>query len=210
MNLLNLTTNDYPCSLWQVRQANPNVSFPAEPSDEDLATFGYVNVHPTPQPSYDQRTERVEQGDPTLTENGWQQPWAIRPASDEEIAAYDAANAPQPDWMEFGIDLAINPEISNLYNMVPTAIANGLSIGLNEASKGDPRLFMGLWKKIMETGAISTELLHTIASLAVQHHLPKEFIMGLSGTISAPNEVEVATSTDIVASVDVDNFNNII
>lgn len=104
--------------------------------------------------------------------------------------------------MEFGIDLAINPEISNLYDMVPTAIANGLSIGLNEASKGDPRLFMGLWKKIMETGAISTELLHTIASLAVQHHLPKEFIMGLSGTISAPNEVEVAPSTDIVASVD--------
>lgn len=163
------------------RQANPNVSFPANPTDEDLAPFGYANVHPTPQPTWDQRTERIEEATPEPDADGiYRQQWDIRPATDEEIAAYDLAHAPEPDWMAFGIDLASHPGIAALYAAIPGPVANGLSIGLNEAGKGDPRLFSGLWQRVIATGAINPELLSDIAGLAVQHHLPAPFIAGLT------------------------------
>jgi hypothetical protein len=182
MTLLNLTTSDYPCSLWQVRQANPNVSFPANPTDEDLAPFGYANVQLTPQPSYDTRTTRMEEAAPEPDAEGiYRQQWTVRPATDEEIAAYDAANAPQPEWMEFGIELAMHPGVTALYAAIPGPVANGLSIGLSEAGKGDPRLFAGLWGRLMATGAIQPELLSGIAALAAQHHLPAEFVAALAG-----------------------------
>jgi hypothetical protein len=183
MNLLNLTTNDYPCSLWQVRRDNPNVSFPAEPSDEDLAPFGYANVHPTPRPSYDQRTERIEEATPEPDAEGvYQQQWEIRPATAEEISAYDLANAPAPDWMGFALELASNPAIAVLFDAVPRPISNGISIGLSEASKGDPRLFLGLWSRLLTSGAITTDLLGAIRALAQQSNLPNDFIISLSPT----------------------------
>ena len=93
MTLLDLLTNTYPCNLYQVRQANPNVSFPATPTDEDLQPFGYVNVHPTPQPIYDQRTERIEEATPEPDADGsYRQKWAARPATADETAAYDIAH----------------------------------------------------------------------------------------------------------------------
>ena len=99
MNLINLTTSAYPASLWQVRQDNPNVSFPAMPSDEDLAPFGYANVYPAPQPTCDQRIERIEEAAPAVDADGtWQQVWNLRTATAEEVANYDAQFAAAPDW----------------------------------------------------------------------------------------------------------------
>jgi hypothetical protein len=181
MTLLNFLTNDYPCNLYEVRQANPNVSFPANPSDEDLQPFGYANVHPTPQPSYDQRTERIEEATPEPDADGiCRQQWTIRPATADEIAAYDIANAPAPDWMAFGIDLATHPGISALWEALPGPVAGALPTALNEAGKGDPRLFAGIWQRILATGAIAPELLGAIAALAAEHHLPEVFIAGLA------------------------------
>ena len=181
MTILNLITNKYPCSLYEVRQANPNVSFPANPTDEDLAPFNYINVHPTPQPSCDQRTERIEEGTPKPDAEGiYRQQWDIRPATAEETAAYDLANAPEPDWMAFGIDLAMHPGISALWDALPGPVSGALPTALNEAGKGDPRLFTGLWQRIMTLGAITPELLGAISALAAQHHLPAQFIAGLA------------------------------
>ena len=99
MNLINLTTSAYPASLWQVRQDNPNVSFPAMPTDEDLAPFGYANVYPTPQPTCDHRSERIEEAAPAVDADGtWQQVWILRAATAEEIAGYDAQFVATPDW----------------------------------------------------------------------------------------------------------------
>jgi hypothetical protein len=203
MNLLNLLTNAYPASLYEVRQANPNVSFPANPTDEDLAPFGYANVHPTPHPSYDQRTERPVNG-ATLTDKGWQQTWTIRPATDEEISAYDLANAPQPDWMEFGIDLAMHPGISALWEALPGPVAGALPTALNEAGKGDHRLFTGLWQRIMATGAISPELLGGIATMAAEHHLPAAFIAGLAPERERARDADGQFIADDPATPDVD------
>lgn len=188
MTILNLITNKYPCSLYEVRQANPNVSFPANPTDEDLAPFNYINVHPTPQPSCDQRTERIEGPTAEPDADGvYHQAWTIRPATTEEITAYDLANAPEPDWMEFGIDLAMHPGIADLYAAIPGPVSSGLTVGLNEAGKGDSRLFSGLWQRAIATGAIEPELLTEIADLAIQHHLPEAFIAVLAP--AAPERV---------------------
>ena len=190
----------YPATLDALRREHPNCSFPVEPTAEDLAPFNRFFVTPVPTPSCDPRTERTEHN-ATLTADGWQQAWTIRPATDEEIAAYDLANAPEPDWMAFGIDLAMNPGIIALYADLPGSVANGLSIGLNEAGKGDPRLFSGLWQRVMTTGAITPELLVDIASIANEYHLPAEFVNGLvpnSGKfISDAPDIEIANSNEI-------------
>jgi len=177
MNLIDTITLEYPRSLWQLRQEHPNVSFPPDPTDEDLAPFNHANVHPTPQPTYAARTERIEDATREPDADGiYRQRWTIRPATTEEITAYDIANAPEPQWMSFGIELAANPAISELYDSIPTALANGLSIGLSEASKGDTRLFIGLWQRVLATGGVSAELLGEIGALAYQFNLPTSFV----------------------------------
>ena len=168
----------YPATLDALRQEFPNCSFPVEPTAEDLAPFNRFFVAPTPTPSCDPRTERTEHN-ATLTADGWQQAWTIRPATDEEIATYDLANAPEPDWIGFGIELITNPAVAALFDAIPGPISNGISIGLWEASKGDTRLFLDLWAPLVATNAITTELLNTVGVLAQQFNLPAEFIVAL-------------------------------
>lgn len=197
MNLINTVTLDYPRSLWQLRQENPNVSFPANPTDDDLAAFDHAIVHPTPQPTdVDQRLQRIEEGTPeavsTDPENSdgqaeadpviittWQQRWTVRDATDQEIADYDAANAPAPQWVEFGVALALNPLIADLYAQIPAPVGQALSIGLKSAGDGDSALFLRIWSTIKSTGAISADLPQQIATLAAEHHLPADFIQEL-------------------------------
>jgi hypothetical protein len=181
----------YPATMEALRQEFPNSSFPLEPTAEDILPFNRFFVTPSPCPA-DTRTERPVNG-ATLTDEGWQQTWTMRDATADEISAYDQSHAPQPDWMEFGIDLATHPGISALWDALPGPVAGALPTALNEAGKGDPRLFTGLWQRIMATGAISPELLGGIAALAAEHHLPVAFITGL--TPAAP-ERERARDTD--------------
>jgi hypothetical protein len=121
----------------------------------------------------------------TITDEIGDRPPVVLPidAFPEEVeqaaAAYHRANLPEPQWMEFGIDLAMHPGIIALYGAIPGPMANGLSIGLNEAGKGDPRLFTGLWQRVMAAGAIQPNLLSDIAALAALHNLPAEFLAAL-------------------------------
>ena len=185
MNLINTVTLEYPCSLWQLRQKHPNVSFRADPTDEDLAPFDHANVHPTPQPTdYDARTERVEEATPAPDADGiYRQQWDICAATEAEITAYDRAHAPAPDWAGFAVALILNPLIQAWFNALPQAIANGLSVGLNEVSKSNPGMFLRLWRELAPSipAAVSSGL----ATLAGNHHLPPDFI----GALSAPAAV---------------------
>ena len=191
----------YPATLDALRQEFPNCSFPIEPTAEDLAPFNRFFVTPVPAPSCDPRTERTEHN-ATLTDDGWQQTWTIRPATDEEIATYDLANAPEPDWMAFGIELTTHPGIAELYATIPAPVSNGLSIGLNEANKGDPRLFSVLWQQLLTSGAITSELLSDITSMSAEHHLPAEFVNGL-----VPNSGKFISDAP---DIDIDNSNEIV
>ncbi len=183
MNLVHHTPlfTEYPYSLWRLREDNPNVLFSANPTAADIAPFNAYWVAPTAPPEVDLRTQRVEEAPlPTLLSDGsWVQAWVVRDATPEEASAYAAANAPPPDWMNFGIELASSPAIAALFAAVPGPISNGLSIGLSEASKGDPRLFLGLWSRLLAAGVITAELLDAMGALAQQFALPGEFIAAL-------------------------------
>lgn len=94
MNLLHLQTGSYPISLWQLRQSHPNVSFAAQPTDDDLAPHGYANVLATPAPA-ETREQRAQELPPERVDDGtWRQAWELRDATPEELAAWDAAHAP--------------------------------------------------------------------------------------------------------------------
>ena len=202
MTLLNLITGEYPCSFWQVRQANPNVSFPDDLAIADLTLFGYAKVTATPQPTPDPRTERLE--NPTAEPDGaggYRQRWAIRNATAEELAAYDEANRPAPDWPGFQTQLLQSEAFAAarigarqiLEAELPTAegvrqqrllrAATALSdigaVVLAAASQNDPGLFIGAWLILRQANLVSPEIAAGMAQIATAYHLPPELIRSL-------------------------------
>lgn len=179
MNLINTLTRDYPRSLWQLRQENPNVSFPSDPTDEDLAPYDHANVHPTPQPlDWDQRTQRLEEDPPALVEGRYEQAWVILDATAEQVADYDRVHAPAPDWSGFAIAVIMAPTIQVWFNHLPQSIASGLTVSLSEAAKSNSDLFLRLWAQLAPT--VPLDVVQRLASLAEQNHLPSEFVSTLS------------------------------
>jgi hypothetical protein len=89
------------------------LSLSAELPDHELATLADVGVYvarvrPTEPPVVDPRTKKVEEVMPVwgpvqmgAPSSLWLQQWAVRDATEEEIAAYDAANTPPPDYVGF-------------------------------------------------------------------------------------------------------------
>ena len=174
----------YPFSRADLSSTFPNVSFPPSPTADDLAPFNIYPVATTPRPA-DTRDDRTIEGTPTLTDSGWQQTWSTRPATEAEQAAWDIAHAPEPQWMDFALEMAVSPSIAALYNALPAPVASGLSIGLNDAAKGDDRTFLRLWQRIATDGAIAPELLDQIIAAATSCHLPASFIQALQPPIAA-------------------------
>ena len=147
----------------------PDTSFAAGPNASFLIEANAVTIRSDA--AYDPATEFLQPCEPYVLDG----------EVFDTIAAPIISPAPTPDWMEFGVDLAVNPGIAALYAAIPGPLASGLSIGLSEAGKGSHRLFAGLWGRLMASGAIEPELLSEIAVLAAQHNLPAEFIAGLTG-----------------------------
>jgi hypothetical protein len=183
MNLIRTTTLEYPRSLWQLRRDNPDVSFPSEPSDSDLAPFDHANVHSSPQPTgYNHRTERVEEAAPMCDADGtWRQSWIIRSATTEEIAAYDQAHR-QPDWTRFKAHVLANPGINaalaTALTTVPAA-ATALAPTLLRAEQGDVTDFAAAWAAVMQAAPLAPEVLTELVSLALDCNLPQEFVEAL-------------------------------
>ena len=85
--LLNINSGRYPMSLADVR-VETGASFAAEPSEDLLGDVGYAVVHPSEQPLFDEATQVVEQGAPTLTGGEWKQSWVVRDHTAEEAEIY--------------------------------------------------------------------------------------------------------------------------
>jgi hypothetical protein len=75
----------YPYSVEQLKQDNPNTSFPANIRDLTLNEFGVYRVQPTPQPQID-HTKNLTEATPVLEDGRWVQVWSVTDASEEEIA----------------------------------------------------------------------------------------------------------------------------
>lgn len=186
MNLIRLSDLEYPRSLWQVRQDNPNVSFPAEPTDDDLAPFDHANVHPTPQPlDWDQRTQRIEEAPPVLSGDGtYCQAWTVCDATTEEIAAWDAANAPAPDWATFRGALLISEGVAQVMAAARSAGCEpgvtALPVALERAQAGDVAEFRACWALVAAAGQASSALIAELSALATSCNLPAEFVAALT------------------------------
>ena len=76
-------TINYPYDVNQLRQSYPNVSLPAELSDEALKDWDMHVVEPTPIPS--DYTKNITEGIPTLIDGVYKQTWNQTNASESEI-----------------------------------------------------------------------------------------------------------------------------
>ncbi len=71
----------YPFSFQQLRQRNPNVSFPSDISEAELATWHVFKVERT-QSEYSQETQYLNELQPALVDGVWKQQWEVL---DQEI-----------------------------------------------------------------------------------------------------------------------------
>lgn len=78
-------------TLLAVRQAYPRVSFPAVPTDSDLAGLGLAPLVRAQAPAYSPITQRIELGLPALVDSVWRQDWVVIDLPNEQAAANRAA-----------------------------------------------------------------------------------------------------------------------
>ena len=76
-------TINYPYSIPQLRAAFPNVSLPAQLTDEALIEWDMYVVIPTPMPN--DYTKNITEGTPVLTDGVYYQNWIQTDASQSEI-----------------------------------------------------------------------------------------------------------------------------
>jgi hypothetical protein len=84
--ITNSAVAQYPYGFAQLRADNPGVSYPAEPTDAALESWGVYRVEPTPIPDHDALMQSVEEATPALISSKWTQMWTVRPATADEIA----------------------------------------------------------------------------------------------------------------------------
>jgi hypothetical protein len=75
----------YPFSVDQLRRDNPNVSFPAIPTDAQLAEWMVFPVVDAVEPDYDPLTQRVVEGQPARSGDAWTQTWVVEQLSVTEV-----------------------------------------------------------------------------------------------------------------------------
>ena len=91
----NGSVEKYPYTIGQLRQDNPNTSFPRRLTDETLAEYGLYRVDSTARPEIDDKTQRCNQkSQPELVDGKWVLGWDVYDKSQEEI---DNQNSGQAD-----------------------------------------------------------------------------------------------------------------
>jgi hypothetical protein len=82
LRIINGTIN-YPYDIPTLRASHPNVSFPANLTNEVLAEWSMYVVTPTPMPN--DYTKNISEGTPVLTDGVYYQNWVVVDATQEEI-----------------------------------------------------------------------------------------------------------------------------
>ena len=75
----------YPYNIGLLRRDNPNVSFPASPTNAQLAEWNVYAVTPTAQPTVHLINENLTELTPTGSNASWTQVWRVDPATPREI-----------------------------------------------------------------------------------------------------------------------------
>lgn len=96
MNYLLASNNlilKFPYSIEELRNDNPQTSFPIEMSAEELSEWGVFTVEDQIPPVFNKQTESLEIGDPTLVDDKWVREWNVIQASPEEVERRNIAQA---------------------------------------------------------------------------------------------------------------------
>jgi hypothetical protein len=88
----NQQVKTYPYSVNQLRKDNPQVSFPASPSAEMLASYDVFFVV-SASPVYDEATQVATENGCVFTGSQWQTAWTVRDKTAEELQAEAEAQA---------------------------------------------------------------------------------------------------------------------
>ncbi len=84
---INNEIQDFPYSLRNLREDNPNTSFPAKLSDEMLAEWGVYRIAYADKPTF-AHDEKVEANpEPNLIDGYWTLGWSVVPKTAEDIAS---------------------------------------------------------------------------------------------------------------------------
>lgn len=111
---------EYPYSFAALRKANPDVSFPRDPSDDRLAEFGVVKIAATERPAAnDPITENVVEATPELIKGVWTQAWSVVPATAEQIAKRQANAVGDADRVAVKADTFV----TNFIAMTPAEVS---------------------------------------------------------------------------------------
>ena len=90
VKITNGSVDEYPYTIEQLRQDNPNVSFPKQISDEILASYGVYSVTTDDVPSHTERTQNVlRDTSPSLADGSWKIGWTVSDKTADEIQLYD-------------------------------------------------------------------------------------------------------------------------
>ena len=88
VKVINGNPTDY--TIRELKQENPNTSFPSEISDELLAGFGVYRVYIPTAPDFDYDTQaRDRTTAPTLIGDRWEHSWTVRDLTAEELSQRD-------------------------------------------------------------------------------------------------------------------------
>ena len=83
MNYIHTQTQQK-ATLDDIKNENPNTSFPATLTDEDLSSFGYAILHNTQPPTYDDLFKTLQEGPIQFIDDKWQTTWIIEDLPEEE------------------------------------------------------------------------------------------------------------------------------
>lgn len=76
----------YPYSIGLLKQDNPNISFPPNPTEEQLASCNVFILEDVSPPSSNVITQNLLEAEPTLVDGVWKRCWLVVDASEEEVS----------------------------------------------------------------------------------------------------------------------------
>jgi hypothetical protein len=132
------------------------------PTAEEILDAGYVAYT---EPAYDAATEQL------LWVDGAYVIEALPPP------------IPTPRWVDFSAVIMALPAANLMLAAVLQAapgLYGGLVVGLQQASEGDSRVFLGSWQAAYAMELITPALITTVQQLAAEYDLPEAFINSLA------------------------------
>jgi len=144
----------------------PDGSTRTDPSSftaEEIQAAGYVG--PIPEPAYDPQAEQLQWNGNAL------------------VVVTKEPETPPPQWEEFLSTVMLDEEINNL---LATLLSNspglyaGLTLGLQEASKGAYQFFINTWQAAIKKNFISSDLIVHAQNIATTFNIPVDFINALN------------------------------